>query len=114
IALMGSKLAAKNTALQHDIPLVPGTEEAIDDIAVALKRAQEIGFPILIKASAGGGGKGMRIVESADTFHEQMERAMSEALNAFGDASVFIEKYVMSPRHIEVQVLADTHGNCIH
>ena len=114
IELMGSKLAAKNTALQHDIPLVPGTETAIDDVDVALKRAQEIGFPVLIKASGGGGGKGMRIVEHAKDFGDQMERAMSEAMNAFGDPSVFIEKYVTSPRHIEVQIIADKHGNCIH
>jgi len=114
IELMGSKLAAKRTALEHHIPLVPGTEEAIDDFDVAMERAQEIGFPVLIKASAGGGGKGMRIVENAVTFREQMDRAMSEAQNAFGDSSVFIEKYVTSPRHIEVQVVADKHGNCVH
>ncbi|HLF65356.1 MAG TPA: acetyl-CoA carboxylase biotin carboxylase subunit [Saprospiraceae bacterium] len=114
IELMGSKLAAKSTALQHNIPLVPGTESPIDDVDVALKRAKEIGFPVLIKASAGGGGKGMRIVEEASVFREQMERAMSEARNAFGDSSVFIEKYVTSPRHIEVQIMADKHGNCIH
>jgi acetyl-CoA carboxylase biotin carboxylase subunit len=114
IELMGSKLAAKSTALQHDIPLVPGTETPIDDVDIAMKRAQEIGFPVLIKASAGGGGKGMRIVEEAESFREQMERAMSEAKNAFGDSSVFIEKYVSSPRHIEIQIMADKHGNCIH
>jgi propionyl-CoA carboxylase alpha chain len=114
IELMGSKLAAKRTALEQEIPLVPGTEQAIDDVEVAMARATEIGFPVLIKASAGGGGKGMRIVENAASFKEQMDRAMSEAKNAFGDASVFIEKYVKSPRHIEVQVMADRHGNCIH
>ncbi len=114
IELMGSKLAAKHTALKHNIPLVPGTEEAIGDIRAALARAEEIGFPVLIKASAGGGGKGMRIVENAAAFKDQMERAMSEAQTAFGDPSVFIEKYVTSPRHIEVQILADRHGNCIH
>lgn len=114
IEIMGSKLAAKEAAKAHNIPLVPGTEEAIDDPEVAKKIALEIGFPILIKASAGGGGKGMRIVENVDELDEQMERAISEALSAFGDGAVFIEKYVGSPRHIEIQVLADTHGNIIH
>jgi propionyl-CoA carboxylase alpha chain len=114
IRMMGSKLAAKEAAKAHNIPLVPGTEEAIEDTALAKEIAQSIGFPILIKASAGGGGKGMRIVESVDEFEEQMERAVSEALSSFGDGAVFIEKYVTSPRHIEIQVLADTQGNIVH
>lgn len=114
IRMMGSKLAAKEAAKAHNIPLVPGTEEAIEDKVRAKEIAQSIGFPILIKASAGGGGKGMRIVESVEVFDEQMDRAVSEALSSFGDGSVFIEKYVGSPRHIEIQVLADTHGNIIH
>lgn len=111
---MGNKLAAKAAALKHNIPLVPGTEEAIEDIAQAKKRAREVGFPILIKAAAGGGGKGMRIVESEQVFEEQMELAVSEATSAFGDGSVFIERYVTSPRHIEIQILGDTHGNIVH
>lgn len=114
IRIMGSKLAAKEAVLKYDIPLVPGTESAIEDKNEAKKIAKEIGFPILIKASAGGGGKGMRIVEKEEDLDEQMDRAVSEALSAFGDGSVFIEKYVSSPRHIEVQVLSDTHGNHIH
>nr|WP_321222643.1 acetyl-CoA carboxylase biotin carboxylase subunit [uncultured Psychroserpens sp.] len=114
IRVMGSKLAAKDTVKSYDIPMVPGTDEAITDIPEAKKIAKEIGFPILIKASAGGGGKGMRIVENETEFESQMDRAISEAVNAFGDGSVFIEKYVASPRHIEIQVLADTHGNVIH
>ncbi|MBC2846723.1 acetyl-CoA carboxylase biotin carboxylase subunit [Winogradskyella flava] len=114
IKVMGSKLAAKDTVKAYDIPMVPGTDEAITDIPEAKKIADEIGFPILIKASAGGGGKGMRIVESADEFESQMNRAISEATSAFGDGSVFIEKYVGSPRHIEIQVMADTHGNYLH
>lgn len=114
IRLMGSKLAAKATALEHNIPLVPGTAEAITDIDAAKKIATTIGFPILIKASAGGGGKGMRVVEQLADFEEQMQRAQSEALSAFGDNSVFIEKYVGAPRHIEIQVLADQHGNVVH
>ena len=114
IEMMGSKLAAKEAAKANHIPLVPGTEEAIEDPELAKKIALEIGFPILIKASAGGGGKGMRVVENVEELDEQMERAISEALSAFGDGSVFIEKYVTSPRHIEIQVLADAHGNVIH
>jgi propionyl-CoA carboxylase alpha chain len=114
IRVMGSKLAAKEAARNYNIPLVPGTESAVNDIEEAKSVAREIGYPILIKASAGGGGKGMRIVERDEDLDEQMERAVSEALNAFGDGSVFIEKYVSSPRHIEIQVLADAHGNVIH
>jgi len=114
IKVMGSKLAAKETVKAYDIPMVPGTDEAITDIPEAKKIAKNIGFPILIKASAGGGGKGMRIVEHEAEFESQMDRAISEATNAFGDGSVFIEKYVASPRHIEIQVMADMHGNCLH
>lgn len=114
IRVMGDKLAAKETVKAYDIPMVPGIDEAITDVNKAKKIAKEIGFPILIKASAGGGGKGMRIVEKEKNLEEQMKRAISEAKSAFGDGSVFIEKYVTSPRHIEIQVLADTHGNVIH
>ena len=114
IRVMGSKLAAKETVKEYGIPMVPGTDEAITDIANAKKIAREIGFPILIKASAGGGGKGMRVVKSEKEFEDQMKRAISEAENAFGDGSVFIEKFVTSPRHIEIQVLADTHGNTVY
>lgn len=111
---MGSKLAAKATAERHNIPLVPGTAKAIDDIQEAKKIASDIGFPILIKASAGGGGKGMRIVNHAEEFEEQMQLAVSEAVSSFGDGAVFIERYVASPRHIEIQVLGDQHGNIVH
>ena len=112
--IMGNKLSAKAAALKYNIPMVPGTDEAIKDIPLAQKRAVEIGFPILIKAAAGGGGKGMRIVEKADDFIEQMDLAVSEATSAFGDGSVFIERYVSSPRHIEIQVMGDNHGNIVH
>ena len=114
IRIMGSKLAAKDAVKKYDIPMVPGIDEAITDTAEAKKIAKEIGYPILIKASAGGGGKGMRVVEQEKDLEDQMKRAISEAESAFGDGSVFIEKYVASPRHIEIQVLADTHGNTLH
>nr|WP_294796447.1 acetyl-CoA carboxylase biotin carboxylase subunit [uncultured Mucilaginibacter sp.] len=112
--IMGNKLSAKAAAMRYNIPMVPGTEEAITDIAEAKQRAVEVGFPILIKAAAGGGGKGMRIVDNVEDFEEQMHLAVSEATSAFGDGSVFIERYVSSPKHIEIQVLGDTHGNIVH
>jgi len=112
--IMGSKLAAKECVKKYNIPMVPGIDKAIDDIDHAKETARQIGYPILIKASAGGGGKGMRVVENEADFEEQMHRAVSEATASFGDGSVFIEKYVSSPRHIEVQVVADKHGNIIH
>ncbi len=114
ITVMGSKLAAKDAVKNFDIPMVPGTEHAIDDINEAIAVAQEIGFPILIKASAGGGGKGMRAVYEEKDLEEQMQLAISEATSAFGDGSVFIERYVTEPRHIEIQVLADQHGKVLH
>lgn len=114
IRVMGSKLAAKEAVKNYDIPMVPGIDEAITDIKKAKEIAKEIGFPILIKASAGGGGKGMRVVEEEKELESQMNRAISEATSAFGDGSVFIEKYVTSPRHIEIQVMADSHGNILY
>jgi acetyl-CoA carboxylase, biotin carboxylase subunit len=114
IELMGSKLAAKDAVSRFNVPLVPGTAEPITDLIKAKKVALEIGYPILIKASAGGGGKGMRIVDHEEDFEEQMERAVSEATSAFGDGSVFIEKYVTQPRHIEFQIFGDKHGNVVH
>ena len=112
--MMGDKLKAKAAVKQYDVPLVPGTDEKITDVALAKEIANTIGYPILIKAAAGGGGKGMRVVETADYFEEQMKLAVSEATSSFGDGSVFIERYVGSPRHIEIQVLADSHGNVVH
>jgi len=114
IRIMGSKLAAKEAVKAYDIPMVPGIDEAISDVAKAHEIANEVGYPVLIKASAGGGGKGMRIVEKEEDLESGMKRAISEATSAFGDGSVFVEKYVTSPRHIEVQVMADTHGNVLH
>ncbi|MDU0370139.1 acetyl-CoA carboxylase biotin carboxylase subunit [Hymenobacter endophyticus] len=112
--VMGDKLSAKQAVKAYDIPLVPGTDEAISDVEEAKRIAATVGFPILIKASAGGGGKGMRIVNSAEDFEEQMQLAINEATSAFGDGSVFIEKFVTGPRHIEIQVLGDEHGNIVH
>ena len=114
IKIMGSKLAAKDAVKKYDIPMVPGIDKAITDPEKAKRIAAEIGFPILIKASAGGGGKGMRVVEGEAELEDQMKRAISEAESAFGDGSVFIEKYIGSPRHIEVQVLSDAHGTHLH
>ncbi|AKD56793.1 acetyl-CoA carboxylase biotin carboxylase subunit [Spirosoma radiotolerans] len=114
IEIMGSKLAAKAAVANYNIPMVPGTPSAITDRAEAKRISATIGYPILIKASAGGGGKGMRVVENEADFDEQMDRAVSEAISAFGDGSVFIEKYVTSPRHVEIQVLGDQHGTIIH
>jgi len=112
--LMGNKLAAKETVKEYGIPMVEGVDEAIVNVEESLAKAIEIGFPILVKAAAGGGGKGMRVVEKAEEFVEQMKLAISEAESSFGDGSVFIERYVGSPRHIEIQVLADTHGNVLY
>ncbi|HEY9222338.1 MAG TPA: acetyl-CoA carboxylase biotin carboxylase subunit [Lutibacter sp.] len=114
IRMMGSKLAAKDAVKNYNIPMVPGIDRAVTDPKDAAEIAKQIGFPILIKASAGGGGKGMRIVENEKDVEQQMKRAISEATSAFGDGSVFVEKYITSPRHIEIQVLADSHGNILH
>ena len=114
IKMMGDKLAAKGAVKNYNIPMVPGVDHAIDNVEKAKSIAKQIGFPVLIKAAAGGGGKGMRIIEKLEEFEAQMKRAVSEAISSFGDGSVFIEKYITSPRHIEIQILADTHGNVIH
>ena len=114
IRVMGDKLAAKAAVKSYEIPMVPGVDKAVKDVESATEIADEIGYPVLIKAAAGGGGKGMRIVENAQTLESQMERAVSEAISAFGDGSVFLEKYISSPRHIEFQILADNYGNIVH
>ena len=114
IEIMGDKLSAKKAVSAYDIPMVPGLNEEVTDVAKAKKVANQIGYPILIKAAAGGGGKGMRIVEKDSEFENQMKRAVSEAKNAFGNGAVFIEKYITEPRHIEMQILADQHGNVVH
>ena len=112
--LMGDKLSAKQAVKEYNVPLVPGVDEAISDIPAAKRIAAEVGYPILIKASAGGGGKGMRLVYEESEFEEQMILAQNEARSSFGDDAVFIEKFVNQPRHIEIQVFADQHGNAVH
>src|SRR5246127_220152 len=112
--MMGDKLSAKAAAKKFNVPMVPGSEGAIKDLQEAIRVAKATGFPLLIKASAGGGGKGMRLVEKIEEVEEQMRMAMSEAKSAFGDDAVFIEKFVTGPRHIEIQVLADNHGNVVY
>lgn len=112
--VMGDKLSAKQAVKSYNVPLVPGVDEAISDVAAAKKIAAEVGYPILIKASAGGGGKGMRLVQNEAEFEEQMTLAQNEARSSFGDDAVFIEKFVDQPRHIEIQVFADQHGNAVY
>jgi propionyl-CoA carboxylase alpha chain len=112
--VMGDKLSAKQAVKSFNVPLVPGVDEAISDVNEAIKVAEEVGYPILIKASAGGGGKGMRLVERSEDFAEQMRLAQNEARSSFGDDAVFIEKFVTKPRHIEIQVFADSHGNVVY
>lgn len=114
IRIMGSKLDAKAAVMNYNIPMVPGLDRALKDSTEAIEIAKDIGYPVLIKASAGGGGKGMRIVEREEDLEEQMERAVSEAKSSFGDESVFVEKYIASPRHIEIQILADSAGNTVY
>lgn len=114
IDTMGSKIAAKQAALKFDVPMVPGTDKPLKDAAEAKEVAERVGYPILIKASAGGGGKGMRVVNNADELEEQMRMAKSEALSAFSNDDVFIEKYVGSPKHVEIQILGDQHGNYVY
>lgn len=111
---IGDKLSAKQTAKEQNVPMISGSDGAVKDIKEAKKIAEKIGFPLLIKASAGGGGKGMRLVTKMEELEESIQRAMSEAKSAFGDDAVFIEKYAEEPKHIEVQILGDQHGNVVY
>jgi acetyl-CoA carboxylase, biotin carboxylase subunit len=113
IAAMGSKTAARALAIAHDVPVVPGTTEALRDADEALALAEKFGYPVLLKATAGGGGKGMRVVREPSAMAAALEAARREAMNAFGDDAVYVEKYIVGPRHVEIQVLADAHGRCI-
>ncbi|MEP7147979.1 MAG: acetyl-CoA carboxylase biotin carboxylase subunit [Acidobacteriota bacterium] len=114
IAMMGDKVEARRTMQAAGVPILPGSPEPIESADEAKKIAKEIGFPVIIKAAAGGGGRGMRIVRSEDELETNLETAQAEALAAFKNGSVYIERYIERPRHIEIQVLADEHGNCIH
>ena len=114
IEAMGSKTAARQLAITAGVPVVPGTTESVRDADEAIAIAETFGFPVLLKAAAGGGGKGMRIVRAASELADALASARREAQNAFGDDAVYIEKYIEGPRHVEIQVLADTHGNVIH
>ena len=114
IRVMGNKAAAREAMIKVGVPVVPGTPGPVDDSDAALEFAKSIGFPVIIKASAGGGGKGMRVARDADDFARSFQLARSEALSAFGNGDVYVEKYLERPRHIEFQILGDTHGTVIH
>ncbi|HRE44813.1 MAG TPA: acetyl-CoA carboxylase biotin carboxylase subunit [Terricaulis sp.] len=114
IRLMGDKIAAKQAAIDTGMPVVPGSDGGLDSEAQALKVAKKIGYPVLIKAAAGGGGRGMKVARTADELPEAFATARAEAKAAFGDDAVYMEKYLTRPRHIEIQVVADSHGNVIH
>ena len=114
IAMMGDKVEARRTMAAAGVPILPGSPDPIESTDEAIKLAREIGFPVIIKAAAGGGGRGMRIVRSESELESNLETAQSEALAAFKNGAVYIERYIERPRHIEIQVLADEHGNCIH
>ena len=112
--MMGDKIAAKAAMASLGVPLVPGSEGAVDDMQQASRIAGAIGYPVLIKAAAGGGGRGMKVARTAEDLEDAWRIARTEAAGAFGDDSVYIEKYLDRPRHIELQVLADNHGNVVH
>ena len=114
IRVMGDKASARKAMSDCGVPIVPGTPGPVEDVDEALAFAESIGFPVIIKASAGGGGKGMRVAKDADDFARSFNLARSEALSAFGNGDVYVEKYLLRPRHIEFQILGDTHGNCMH
>ncbi|MCI0417742.1 MAG: ATP-grasp domain-containing protein, partial [Acidobacteria bacterium] len=111
---VGGKIVARETALEANVPVVPGTRDGVRNVSEALKAAGEVGFPVLIKAAAGGGGKGMRLVERPEQLASALRDAQSEAAASFGDSAVYLEKFIIHPRHIEFQILADRHGNVIH
>lgn len=114
IRLMGDKIAAKKAVMEAGIPVVPGSDGGVDNIEDAHRVAKDVGFPLLVKAAAGGGGRGMRLAKTADDLEEALSGARQEALAAFGDGSVYLERYLTLPRHIEIQIMADTHGNVVH
>ena len=111
---MGNKSEARSTMIAAGVPVTPGTTEPVYDAAVGREIADKMGYPVIIKASSGGGGKGMRIAESSEEFEANFNTAQRESVNAFGDNTMYIEKYITSPRHIEFQIVADKHGNVVH
>jgi len=114
IESMGDKTAARRRMEAAGVPIVPGIVDPAEDAAAALAAAEQVGFPVLLKAAAGGGGKGMRVVDEPDALERAFDAAQREALSAFGDGSVYVERYLARPRHIEIQILGDTHGNVVH
>ena len=114
IRIMGDKITAKQTVADAGIPVVPGSDGGVETLEDAREVAKKVGFPLLVKAAAGGGGRGMRLAETPDKLDEALMGAQQEALAAFGDGSVYLERYLTGPRHIEIQVIADTHGNVVH
>lgn len=110
---MGNKSQARSTMMEAGVPVVPGTKEPVYEAEVGKKLAEEIGYPVMIKASSGGGGKGMRVANSADEFEFQFNMAQRESANAFGDDTMYIERFVQNPRHVEIQIMADSHGNVV-
>jgi acetyl-CoA carboxylase biotin carboxylase subunit len=114
IRLMGDKAMARKLALEQELPVVPGSKGAVEDPDEALKLAHDIGFPVIIKAAAGGGGKGMRVAANADAFLQAFSLARNEALAAFGSSEVYVEKYLDRPRHVEIQIMGDRHGKVVH
>ncbi len=114
ITAMGDKVEAKRTAAESGLPLVPGSDGAVDTVDAAKRVAAEVGYPVLVKAASGGGGRGMKVAPTADDLAEAFSSARSEAKAAFGDDTVYIERYLDNPRHIEIQIVADSHGNVIH
>jgi acetyl-CoA carboxylase biotin carboxylase subunit len=114
IRLMGDKAAARRTAVRAKVPVLPGSEGALPDARAAEKQAAKVGYPVILKAAAGGGGRGMRVVERPEELGGQLATAREEAEKAFGDGSIYLEKFLVQPRHIEFQVFGDSHGNVIH
>ena len=114
ISKMGDKTTARETMKRAGVPVVPGTEGVIEDLDAALETAASIGYPVMVKATAGGGGKGMRVVHSEDELRRTIRMAQQEAEANFGNPGVYLEKYLSRPRHVEIQILADQHGNVIH
>jgi len=114
IRAMGNKVEARQMMINSGVPVIPGMEGSADDVELFKKEAERVGYPVLLKAAAGGGGKGMRVVNDPEDIEDALHGAMREAKSAFGDDSVYLEKYIQEPRHIEFQIFGDKHGNYIH